>query len=85
MAALLCPRCGDAVQVDPELSTRELEVLHLLVGELTVKGVACRLGIDYDTCKNHVASIFSKLGVHSRVGAVVLAIRLGLVNFPAER
>lgn len=61
------------------LTERELEVLQLLALGLSNKAIARRLEISERTAKFHVASILSKLGVHSRTEAVVRAARLGLV------
>lgn len=66
---------GEAV----ELSERELEVLGLIVDGLDNAQIASRLFISPNTVKSHVASIFGKLGVESRLQASVHALRRGLV------
>jgi DNA-binding NarL/FixJ family response regulator len=61
------------------LTTREREVLLALTDGLPTPEVAARLGISVMTVQSHVKSILAKLGVHSKVEAVTLAWRAGLV------
>jgi len=61
------------------LTTREREVLLALTDGLPTLEVAARLGISVMTVQSHVKSILAKLGVHSKVEAVTLAWRAGLV------
>jgi DNA-binding NarL/FixJ family response regulator len=62
------------------LTERELEVLSLLAEGLEAQEIAARLHISAKSERNHVASILSKLGVHSRLQAVLFAGRHGLVG-----
>jgi ATP/maltotriose-dependent transcriptional regulator MalT len=62
------------------LTTRELEVLALLCEGLPNKVIQRRLAIGAGTVKCHVGSILDKLGVGSRLQAVVAAHRMGLLN-----
>ena len=55
----------------PILTTREHEVLHLLAEGMTNRDVALLLKLSEHTVKNHVFHIFDKLGVSSRMEAVV--------------
>lgn len=57
------------------LSPRELEVLRLLANGLPNKILAKRLGISLHTVEGHLATIFGKLGVTSRMEAVLYAVR----------
>ena len=61
------------------LTPRELEVLGLLCEGLPNKLIERRLGIGAGTVKCHVANILSKLGVASRLQAVIEAHRRGLL------
>lgn len=61
------------------LSPREMEVLALMVEALSNKQIASRLCVSEATVKSHVSTLIAKLGVQDRVGAVVYALRHGLV------
>jgi len=63
-----------------ELSEREHEVLRLVVDGRDNAAIAAELFISPNTVKRHVASIFAKLGVESRLQASVQALRRGLVT-----
>lgn len=60
-----------------ELSPREREVLHCLAQGHDNHQIAARLCIGEKTVRNHVSSIFSKLGISSRALAVVRAREAG--------
>ena len=59
---------------------RELDVLHLLVQGLDTATIANRLGIAPHTVEWHVRHLIEKLGVHSKLQAVVEAARRGLIE-----
>jgi DNA-binding NarL/FixJ family response regulator len=61
------------------LSARETEILQLMAEGLDSQAVADKLGIRHATVRTHTANALTKLGVHSKVEAVVLAIRHGKV------
>lgn len=62
------------------LSPREREVLCLIANGLDNTTIAARLFISESTVKNHVTSIFAKLGVRARAEAVAWAWRSGLMG-----
>ena len=62
------------------LTKRELDVLKLLAVGMFNKEVGKRLEISERTVKNHVSTIFKKLGVTDRTQAAVFAIRNNLVQ-----
>jgi DNA-binding NarL/FixJ family response regulator len=66
----------------PTLSARELEVLALIATGREVDEVADQLCISPLTLRTHVQRILHKLGVHSRLEAVALALREGLIEPP---
>ena len=63
-----------------ELTPRELEVLRLVARGLSNADIAGALFVGDATVKTHVARIFSKLDLHDRAQAVVLAYESGLVQ-----
>jgi len=63
-----------------QLTRRELEVLYALAEGLSNKQIAERLHMSVDTERTHMMNILSKLGVHSRLQALLLAARHGLVE-----
>jgi DNA-binding NarL/FixJ family response regulator len=73
-----------APSVDPPayvmpLSSREMEVLRLIVDGNTNIQIAAQLYVSPNTIKTHVRSILNKLGVGDRVQAAVFALRHHLV------
>jgi PAS domain S-box-containing protein len=63
----------------PALTQRELEVLRLLASGVPTEDIATTLGVSRSTARNHIESILAKLGVHSRLQAVVYASRHRLI------
>jgi len=62
------------------LSSRELEVLQLIVKGLSNKQIAERLGIAEGTVKWHVNVVFERLGVRGRTQAALAALNRGIVE-----
>jgi len=67
-------------QINESLTPREIEVLRLLAAGIGTGDIAQRLNLSRSTVRNHVQNILPKLRVHSRVEAVVLALKAGLVH-----
>ena len=44
--------------------------------------IAQELGLSVHTTRNHIRNLMAKLGVHSRLDAVMVAARCGLVRIP---
>jgi DNA-binding NarL/FixJ family response regulator len=63
----------------PELTEREREVLDLLAGGLTNAAIAEQLVVSVHTVRNHVANISAKLGAHSKLEVLSIAVREGLL------
>ncbi|MBK8027062.1 MAG: protein kinase [Chloroflexi bacterium] len=66
------------------LTLREQEILGLIVAGLANKEIAQRLTLTIGTVKWHVNQIYGKLGVRSRVQAIVRARELHLITRPGE-
>jgi DNA-binding NarL/FixJ family response regulator len=72
---------GDGSKADvATLTVREREVLELLARGLNQADIADKLVISPKTVGTHIQRVLSKLGVHSRAQAVVLAHEVGLVE-----
>ena len=64
------------------LTTRELEILQLIVDGKSNKEIADQLNLSVNTIAVHRANIMDALGIHKTAELVVYAIRNGLVNIP---
>jgi DNA-binding NarL/FixJ family response regulator len=64
---------------DKDITTREREVLRLLVAGYSNREIARALFVAEGTVKNHVSNILSKLGVRDRTRAVLKAVERGYV------
>jgi DNA-binding NarL/FixJ family response regulator len=64
----------------PELTPRELEVLRLVADGLSNREIAAELFISENTVRNHVRNILEKLHKHSRMEAVMFAVRGGILD-----
>lgn len=65
-----------------DLTARELEILQLIAEGLTNGAIATRLFISVNTVRNHVQGVLSKLGAHSKLEALSIAIRDGIIDPP---
>jgi DNA-binding NarL/FixJ family response regulator len=63
-----------------DLTERELEVLQLMAGGASTDTMASTLYVSAHTIRSHVRHILEKLGAHSKLEAVAMAIREGLVD-----
>jgi DNA-binding NarL/FixJ family response regulator len=70
----------EAQQAIARLTPREREILQALAEGLDSHGIAERLYISLRTERNHMTSILAKLGAHSRLQALVFALRHGVVS-----
>jgi len=66
----------------PVLSPREREVMALLAKGLKGPDVAERLAISPDTVRTHVENAMQRLGARTRVHAIAIALRHGLIEIP---
>ena len=63
-----------------QITRREMQVLQSLAERLTNREIAERLHMSVDTERTHMMNILSKLGVHSRLQALLFAARHGLIE-----
>ena len=79
--ASMIKRTDDRQQVPtPRLTEREMEVLKLVAKGLNNRDIAKQLFISENTVKNHIRNILEKLQLHSRMEAVVYAVREKLLE-----
>lgn len=80
-AERLLADCGasTATPTDGDITTREREVLRLLVAGYSNREIARALFVAEGTVKNHVSNILAKLGVRDRTRAVLKAVERGYV------
>ena len=69
----------------PLLSAREQQVLHLLSDGLTNGDLARALNLSEHTIKNHLFRIYDKLGVSTRMEAVLFALTPRVLPMPSKR
>ena len=80
MLARLLPRFGrSSPHAVDELTEREREVLALVAEGLSNAAIAERLVVSVHTVRNHIASLSGKLGAHSKLEALSIAVRRGLL------
>lgn len=76
----LSPRAAEPARPGHDLTQREREVLELLAAGAANTEIAERLGISHGTVRLHVSHILSKLGVHNRTEAALLAVQHKLIS-----
>ena len=76
----LLDRMTDRSRPGSDLTAREAEVLRLLADGLSNQAIAANLGIRLATVRNHVQSVIEKLHAHSKLEAVAIAAREGLLD-----
>lgn len=75
---------AEAERMAQAITPRELEVLQLLANGLSSRGIANKLVVSPRTIDTHVHNLLAKLGVHSKLEAVVTGLRWGLVHLEAK-
>jgi PAS domain S-box-containing protein len=68
-----------APRVDDRLTPRQHQILQLLAAGMSTDGIAKTLYLSRETVRNHIRHILQRLGVRSRLAAIALAHREGLV------
>jgi two-component system response regulator DevR len=81
MLLMLLPRLSnESEKVGSNLSRREIEVLGVMAEGGSDKEIAHRLFISLNTARKHAQNIIRKLGAHSKLEAVVIAVREGVIR-----
>jgi DNA-binding NarL/FixJ family response regulator len=63
-----------------DVSEREMEVLLLIARGKMPKEIALALMISEKTVRNHMRSLYRKIGIYDRAQVVVYAVKQGLIN-----
>jgi len=71
---------GDLSQRVERLTPRELEILQRMADGDAPERIAEELGMSRHTLRTHTQNVLTKLGVHSKLEAIVAAIRYGKVH-----
>lgn len=79
LLARLLPRFSRGGGGRVELTEREREVLSLVAQGLSNAAIAQRMTVSVHTVRNHVANLSAKLGAHSKLEALSIAVREGLL------
>lgn len=81
MLARLLPKLGRTSKgLGADLTQREREVLQLLAEGLSNDAIATKLVLALHTVRNYVQNVIEKLGAHSKLEAVAIAAREGIVR-----
>jgi NarL family two-component system response regulator LiaR len=73
-------RSGDVDARFASMTSREIEVLQAFADGLSTDEVGVRFGIGVRTVRSHVENVLAKLGVHSKLEAVLLGLRAGVIR-----
>lgn len=83
MLARLLPKLRRSYRgTGSDLTAREVEILALLAEGLSNQTIAERLVISLHTVRNHVQNVLTKLQAHSKLEAVSIAVREGIIRYP---
>ena len=63
------------------LTKREKEIFTLLIRSYTTKDIAEKLYISEKTVRNHISNVIQKLGVESRIQAVLELMKMKEIDF----
>lgn len=74
------PPTPDSEPLASGLTRRQVEILRLLARGTTPRAIALALGVSPVTVRNHIQTAMERLGAHSRLEAVMLASRTGILS-----
>ena len=67
--------------VGDDLTKRELDTLRYLAKGIPNKAIANEMNLSLSTVRNYVQSVLTKLGAHSKLEAVSMAVRAGIIDY----
>lgn len=73
-------RVRERTKVCPTLTPRQMEVLHLLAAGASTSQIQDTLHLARETVRNHIRHLLRALGANSRLEAVAVARRSGLID-----
>ncbi len=76
----LLPKLSRTPRPEPTLTRREEEILPMLGKGMSNAAIADELGISVHTVRNHIANLSAKLGAHSKLEVLSIAVRRGLYS-----
>ncbi len=80
MLSRLLPKLSRSSGPEPCLTRREQEVLNMLGKGLSNAAIAEELTVSVNTVRNHISNLSAKLGAHSKLEALAIAVRRGLYS-----
>lgn len=80
MLSRLLPKLTRTSGPEPCLTRREQEVLNMLGQGLSNAAIADELMVSVNTVRNHIANLSAKLGAHSKLEVLSIAVRRGLYS-----
>ena len=84
LARLLPKLRRNYCSVGSDLTVRERQILVMLARGQANSVIATELYLSVNTVRNHVQSILTKMGAHSKLEAVATAVREKVIDFPLE-
>jgi LuxR family transcriptional regulator, maltose regulon positive regulatory protein len=72
----------ESATLPDDLTERQVRVLRLLRGSLTLSEIATELSLSPNTVKTHIQAIYRKLGVCTREDAVIRGLDRGILRSP---
>jgi DNA-binding NarL/FixJ family response regulator len=81
VAAKLIDQAGNTPRDEErQLSASEREILVMVGQAQSIRTIATTRGVSQETVRNHLASVYRKLGLHNRTEAILWAARMGLTH-----